>query len=130
MSLDLTFEATVEGAATKTAPAPPARRRPWIARALVYLLMALIAVPFVFPVYWMISTALKTYGDVFENPPVFFPADPQWQNFVTPFVSSPFLQQFFNSVYIAAITTVGVLAVSSLAGYAFARITFRCSSCC
>ena len=86
--------------------------------------MGLVALPFLLPVYWMFSTALKTYGDVFESPPVLFPADPQWQNFLVPFTSGPFLQQFFNSLYIAAVVTVGVLAVASLAGYAFARIEF------
>ncbi|WP_163634235.1 carbohydrate ABC transporter permease [Microbacterium sp. B35-04] len=124
MSLDLSFDAVVEGADKKDEK-PPAKRRPWLSKLVVYVLMTLVAVPFVFPVFWMISTALKTYGDVFENPPVLFPADPQWHNFLTPFTTSPFLQQFMNSVYIAAITTLGVLAVSSLAGYAFARIQFR-----
>ena len=124
MSLDLSFDAVVEGV-DKEDPKPPAKRRPWLAKLVVYVLMSLVAVPFVFPVFWMISTALKTYGDVFENPPVLFPADPQWHNFLTPFTTSPFLQQFMNSVYIAAVTTFGVLAVSSLAGYAFARIQFR-----
>lgn len=122
MSLDLSFESSVEG---RRSDAPAPRSRPWLARAGMYLLLALVAVPFVFPVYWMFSTALKTYGDVFESPPVLFPADPQWQNFAAPFVSGPFLQQFFNSLYIAGLTTIGVLAVASLAGYAFARIQFR-----
>ncbi|WP_308798125.1 carbohydrate ABC transporter permease [Agromyces silvae] len=124
MSLDLSYDTAVEGV-EKVHDEPPAKRRPWIAKALIYVLMTLIALPFVFPVYWMISTALKTYGDVFENPPVLFPADPQWHNFAAPFLTSPFLQQFLNSVYIATITTIGVLAVASLAGYAFARIQFR-----
>ena len=91
----------------------------------MYVLLSAIALPFVFPVYWMFATALKRYGDEFENPPVLFPAEPQWQNFVTVFNSGPFLQQFFNSLYIAGLTTVGVIAVATLAGYAFARIQFR-----
>ncbi|GAA1826984.1 carbohydrate ABC transporter permease [Agromyces salentinus] len=91
----------------------------------MYVLLTLVALPFVFPVYWMFSTGLKTYGDVFENPPVLWPEDPKWGNYLVPFTSGPFLQQFLNSIYIASITTIGVLAVASLAGYAFARIQFR-----
>ncbi|MET0812778.1 MAG: carbohydrate ABC transporter permease [Microbacterium sp.] len=100
------------------------RHRGWLGQAGMALLMLLVALPFVFPVYWMFSTALKTLGGVFESPPVLFPADPQWGNFLVPFTSGPFLQQFFNSLYIATVVTVGVLAVASLAGYAFARIQF------
>jgi multiple sugar transport system permease protein len=109
---------------TRTGP-PPRSARDILGRIGMYLLLTLIAVPFVFPVYWMFVTGLKRYGDVFENPPVLWPAEPQWQNFITPFTTGPFLQQFFNSLYIASVVTIGVLAVSSLAGYAFARIRFR-----
>jgi multiple sugar transport system permease protein len=121
MSLDLKFD--IDG--TEEKRIIERSSRPWAAKFGMYVLLTLVAVPFVFPVYWMFSTALKTYGDVFENPPAFFPANPQWHNFLTPFTSGPFLQQFFNSLYIATLTTIGVLAVASLAGYAFARIRFR-----
>ncbi|WP_236720132.1 carbohydrate ABC transporter permease [Rathayibacter sp. VKM Ac-2630] len=98
---------------------------PGTSKGILYLLLVVLAVPFVFPLYWMFVTAVRPLGDVFANPPSLWPTDPQWQNFVTPFTTGPFLQQFGNSVYISAVCTVGVLAVSSLAGYAFARIEFR-----
>lgn len=91
----------------------------------MYLLMALIAVPFVFPIYWMLATGLKTYGEVFKTPPDVWPSNPRWQNFLEPFNTSPFLQQIFNSIYIAVVVTAAILIVATLAGYAFARITFR-----
>lgn len=126
---------SLEQSAVTTRPTPsartreePARRRPFLGRIVIYVLMALVAVPFIFPIYWMFVTGLKPLGEVFENPPVLWPENPQWQNYITPFTTTPFLQQFFNSLYIAAVSTVGVLAVSSLAGYAFARIRFRGSS--
>ncbi len=36
----------------------------------------------------------------------------------------PFARQYWNSAYIAAIVTVGTMVISSMAGYAFARIKF------
>ena len=101
-----------------------ARRKRGLSRAGMYLLMTIIALPFVFPIYWMFASGLKRYGDVFANPPVLWPEEPQWQNFLAPFQNGPFLQQFGNSLYIAFLVTVGVLTVASLAGYAFARIQF------
>lgn len=88
------------------------------------MLLTVLAIPFVFPVYWMLVVALKYLGDVFQSPPALWPADPQWVNFAEVFASGPFLRQFFNSFYIAALVTLGVLVISSLAGYAFARISF------
>lgn len=104
------------------------RVRRGVRRTITYIVMAVIGLPFTFPVYWMFVTGLKTLGAVFENPPVIWPATPLWRNFLEPFTTGPFLQQYFNSLYIGTVSTVGVLAVSSLAGYAFARIRFRGSS--
>lgn len=96
-----------------------------LSRTAIYTLMAVLAIPFVFPVYWMFVTAIKPIKDVFANPPQLWPASPEWENFLAPFQMGPFLQQFLNSAYIATLTTIGVLAFGSLAGYAFARIRFR-----
>jgi multiple sugar transport system permease protein len=98
------------------------RRRVGI--ALTYLLLSIVAIPFVFPVYWMAVTGLKPLGEVFANPPVLWPGLSNWENYVEPFRRGEFARQFFNSLYIATATTLGVLVVSSLAGYAFARIRF------
>lgn len=97
-------------------------------RVAVYALLVLLAVPFVFPVYWMAVTGLKPLGEVFANPPSLFPAEPQWAVYLEPFRRGPFARQLFNSFYIALLVTGGTLLVSSLAGYAFARIRFRGSS--
>lgn len=105
--------------------APRAAVRLRWARVALYLLILVLLVPFVFPLWWMISSSLKTTAEVFAFPPVLWPADPQWSNYARVFELQPFAQQFFNSLYIAVIVTAGVLLVSSMAGYAFARIRFK-----
>jgi multiple sugar transport system permease protein len=109
---------------TDTRPGGAAVRLRW-ARIALYLLIVVLLVPFVFPLWWMISSSLKTTAEVFAFPPVLWPADPQWSNYARVFELQPFAQQFFNSLYIAVIVTAGVLLVSSMAGYAFARIRFK-----
>lgn len=99
------------------------RRAPSGRTAARYVLLAIVAVPFFFPLYWMVVTGLKPLGEVFANPPALVPRSPQWENF-TGLFTGPFLRQFANSLYISTISTLGVLAVASLAGYAFARIKF------
>ena len=102
------------------------RKRGWLPRRIgTYLLMTLIGIPFVFPVYWMFVTGLKSLGAVFQNPPVLWPSHPGWGNYLSALTQGDFLQNYWNSTYIAVVSTAGILAVSSLAGYAFARIEFK-----
>ncbi|MEX2534268.1 MAG: carbohydrate ABC transporter permease [Trueperaceae bacterium] len=90
--------------------------------------LLLLALPFVFPFWWMITSSLKSASEVFAFPPTILPETWQWRNFVDVFGYQPFARQYFNSLYIAALVTAGTILVSSLAGYAFARIRFPASS--
>ncbi|GAB3225196.1 carbohydrate ABC transporter permease [Glycomyces halotolerans] len=90
----------------------------------LYGLLCLLAVPFVFPTWWMVTSSLKPAGEIFAFPPTLLPSDPSLDAYARVFEFAPFATQYFNSMYIATLATVGTLAVSSLAGYAFARIRF------
>ena len=73
----------------------------------------------------MVTSSVKPVGDIFAFPPSLIPTEASLSAYRRVFELQPFAQQYFNSGYIAAVVTVGTLAVSSLAGYAFARIRFR-----
>ncbi len=87
--------------------------------------MLLMSIPFVFPFWWMATSSFKTYKEIFAFPPTLFPENWHWENFVTAFTHQPFARQYANSLYISTIVTLGVLILSSLSGYAFARINFK-----
>ena len=93
--------------------------------ALWYVSLALLSVPFIFPFWWMITSSFKSATEIFTFPPTLLPTTWRWQNFVDVFAYQPFARHYFNSLYIAVIVTAGTIFVSSLAGYAFARIKFR-----
>ena len=90
----------------------------------VYIVLFLSSLFMMFPILWVVLTALKPASEVFAIPPVLFPSELQWQNFVDAWSYGPFNLFFLNSFFIATATTMIVLAVSSLAGYAFAKINF------
>jgi multiple sugar transport system permease protein len=92
------------------------------------VLLLLLAVPFLFPFWWMFTSAFKSQVEIFEFPPPLLPHTLNWDNFSTVFTFQPFAQQYLNSIYIAIIVTAANLLFSSLAGYAFARIRFKGSS--
>ena len=91
-------------------------------KALLYVVMIVIAVGFLLPLIWMISSSLKPEADVLTVPPSFIPKHPQWSNYSKVFDIIP--RYFFNSVKLAVYNVLGVLITSSLAGFAFARLRF------
>jgi multiple sugar transport system permease protein len=95
------------------------------AKITCYVVMVVLAVPFVFPTWWMITASLLPANEVLAYPPKLFPNQPQWENYQAAFTDFPLAQQYFNSLYIAVLVTLGTMFFSSLAGYAFVRIRFR-----
>ena len=88
----------------------------------VYLVLLVGAIVCLTPFLYMIATSLMTLGETILKQLV--PESPQWQNYATAWNEADFSLYFRNSVIITAITIVGMLFTSVLAGYAFARIKF------
>ncbi|GAA4249616.1 carbohydrate ABC transporter permease [Dactylosporangium darangshiense] len=94
-------------------------------KTVMYGLLCVLAIPFVFPTWWMVTSSVKPVSEVFRFPPSLIPTHVDVSAYRQVFEAQPFAQQYLNSMYIAIVCTIGTLAVSSLAGYAFARIRFR-----
>ena len=54
-----------------------------ITSGLVYTLMALLAIIFMFPFFWTVSSSLKEPFELMTFPPTWLPAEPQWGNYAT-----------------------------------------------
>ncbi len=93
-------------------------------RTALYGLMCVLLIPFVFPTWWMVTSSIKPISDIFAFPPQLIPQNYDWTTYAKVFELQPFVRQYWNSAYIAALVTVGTMVVSSMAGYAFARIRF------
>jgi multiple sugar transport system permease protein len=94
------------------------------AKIAIYGLLCVLAIPFVFPTWWMVTSSVKPISQIFAFPPDIFPRTVDFSTYSDVFRLQPFAQQYWNSAYIAAIVTIGTMVVSSFAGYAFARIKF------
>ncbi|MEN3148462.1 carbohydrate ABC transporter permease [Neorhizobium sp. IRAMC:178] len=93
-------------------------------QAFLYGLLCVLLIPFVFPTWWMVTSSVKPISDIFAFPPQLMPESYDWTTYSKVFELQPFVRQYWNSAYIAALVTVGTMVVSSMAGYAFARIKF------
>jgi multiple sugar transport system permease protein len=99
-------------------------RAAWPTRAALQVGIVIAAGTFLFPFFWMVSNALRPDSEVFTIPPRLLPSHVQWHNFVDAWLYLPFGTFFANSAFVAGAITAIVLIVSSLAGYAFARLRF------
>jgi multiple sugar transport system permease protein len=86
--------------------------------------IVLAAIAFLFPLFWTLSNALRSNGDVLTVPPNLLPPHWEWSNFVQVWLYLPFGRFFLNSALVASAATTITLIVSSLAAYAFARLVF------
>jgi multiple sugar transport system permease protein len=97
-------------------------------RVALYGLLCVLLIPFVFPTWWMLTSSVKPISDIFAYPPDLWPRRFDFSTYAKVFELQPFARQYWNSAYIAAIVTLGTMIVSSMAGYAFARIKFPFSN--
>lgn len=98
--------------------------RPLARRVLLVVALGVLAIPFVVPTVWMIAASVKPLPEIFKSPPSLLTAHPTLAAYGEAFTFQPFARQYVNSLYIAVLVTLITLGVSSLAGYAFARIRF------
>lgn len=89
--------------------------------------VTICAVLFLLPLLWMLSASLKTGPEVFSLDFHWLPKVFQWENYVRVWTDSkvPFWRLYLNSLFISVAGTLGQLLISSLTGYALAKIDFR-----
>lgn len=77
------------------------------------------------PVWWMLSTSLKTMAEVMHYPPSFFPEQWRWDNYLKTWNSAPFTRYAINTFTITLIGVVANVFVNSFIAYGFAKIPFK-----
>jgi multiple sugar transport system permease protein len=94
------------------------------ATIIKHAMLLLGAMIMVLPFVWMLSTSLKPPHEVLSWPPQLIPKTITGQNYVKVFATAPFARFFVNSVLMASVSTISILATSSIAGYVFAKFKF------
>lgn len=92
-------------------------------RVLIHTFLITVSAACIFPLLWMLGTALKTQRTVFSDLSL-FPKNPQWQNFYIAWTKGNFGVYFLNSVLYTTVVVTGIVIVASLAAYAFSRLKF------
>ena len=90
-----------------------------------HLLLVIVAIAFLGPLVYAVSTSLKPADEVFTPAPHLFGSEIRWKNYADAFTFAPFDRYFLNSLFVAVAGTLVVVVASSMSAYAFARLKFR-----
>lgn len=101
------------------------RLRPRLGSVAVYGALILGVAVTIFPLLYMVSTALKSQVYVLEIPPQLLPENPTLDNFGAAWTSNNFSRYFLNSSVVAAATVAAVLLLGSMMAHGLARYRFR-----
>jgi fructooligosaccharide transport system permease protein len=106
------------------------RLRRFVGNGVMYVILVLVAVVFLFPTLWMIASSFKQNTQIYNSlgtlaafiPPKFHAG--YFSNYSIDFSNTPLLRAAFNSFFYSAVVVIGNIAVSAMAGFAFARLNF------
>ncbi len=103
-----------------------ARRRKLIrsivGRAFILCLVSVGAVIILTPVFWMISTSLKSQAATLLFPPQWIPSSIHLDNYPTALTFLPFATYFKNTILITGTIMIGEVLTNSFVAYGFARL--------
>lgn len=101
------------------------RRRRLVGSLGKHTVLMVLAIGFTLPLYWLVSSSLKTQVQTSVYPPAWFPHPIDVHNYPAAFQSAPFGTYFGNTLFYCITTVIGVTLSSSLVAYGFARLRWR-----
>ena len=120
-----------------TLTAQPAKSRArWLARVrsnafavvrtlVLYLLMAVFATTFLFPLLWMLSTSLKIPSQVFAQPAIWIPNPINVSNYYEAMTVVPTWRYLQNTLIITLVPASATVLTSSSVAFAFSRLEWK-----
>lgn len=95
---------------------------PIIKRTLLYIFLTTATIVMSFPLFWMISSSLKTLEETNSAGIIWLPKNPTLDAYLGIFQNSDFLRSYFNTVFYTSLALVGTLFSIAVVAYAFSRI--------
>jgi multiple sugar transport system permease protein len=89
------------------------------------VLTIIMALAWLFPLYWIATTSLTAESDTIALPPSFVPLPPNFEAFAYVIENSPIFRWYFNTILVAAVITVVSIFVSLMCAYALSIMEFK-----
>src|SRR5438128_5937689 len=102
------------------------RLRRSLVPVVYHVLLAVVAIAFLVPFYWMAISALKDSSQIFTRPLQWWPHPVRWDNVLRAlhYPGFPFLRFLWNSTFYAGCVSLGTVLSCAAVGYGFARLYF------
>lgn len=89
--------------------------------ALLLVIAVFLATLYLFPLYWMYVTSLKSGSEIFAVPPTFWPTEARWETYPNVWFNKGMGTFMWNSLVIAVGTTLLTAVLGTGAAYVLAR---------
>lgn len=89
---------------------------------ILYVILITMALCFIVPFFWLVSSSFKYPYELFEVPVRWIPRTIQFENYQKMFTMIPFFQYLWNTVKIVIWNVIGSLISCSLVAYGFSRL--------
>lgn len=91
-----------------------------------HTILLILALVFIFPVFYTLMTSFKSKGEVLTTPPTILPAEPSLEGYVIVINQSDMLRVYLPNTFINAFfSSLAVVPLAALAAYTFSRYRFR-----
>jgi ABC-type glycerol-3-phosphate transport system permease component len=101
----------------------PVKLRRALPLVLYYTLCLILFVIVIYPVFWMLQSSLKETWQVLIDP-FGLPSSFSLANYVEAWETANFGRAFLNSIFVTAVGLAGILLISTMGGYVFAKLEF------
>jgi len=89
----------------------------------IHLFLISVAITCIFPLFWMVSSSLKTQETIFKDMSLIHNQF-HFENYILAWKEGGFGRYFLNSILYTVSVVAGIVIIASLAAYAFSRLRF------
>jgi multiple sugar transport system permease protein len=95
---------------------------PILKRIVLYFFLTSATIVMSFPLFWMISSSMKTLEETNSAGIIWLPKAPTLAAYISIFQNTDFLRSYFNTIFYTALALTGTLLSIAVVAYAFSRI--------
>jgi len=90
-----------------------------------YVILIALTMIWLFPVLWTVLSSFKSEAELYSWPPAILPDKFSLEHFITAFAKGNFGTYFLNSTIVTITSTILLLLINTMAGFALAKYRFK-----
>ena len=98
------------------------RVKRFLGRVAIHTILIVLAITWLVPFLWLVSSSLKVEKQLFTWPPIWIPNPVDWHNYVEAVQAIPFFVYLRNTVLIALLSSVGSMVSCPPVAYSLSRL--------